>query len=61
MEQNHQSKRVRPEGYKQESHIYSACLSPESVAIHHVHLAGLLARFLFTAFPSRFRGTVAAV
>ena len=33
--------------------MYSACLSPESFAIHYMHLAGLLACFLFTAFPSR--------
>jgi hypothetical protein len=33
--------------------MYSACLSPESVAIIDLYLAGLLACFLFTAFPSR--------
>ncbi len=38
--------------YKKENHIYSACLSPESVATN-IYLAGLLACFLFTAFPSR--------
>jgi hypothetical protein len=61
MDQNHQSKRVQQEGYKQESHIYSACLSPESVAIHHVHLAGLLACSCLLPSHPALSGTVAAV
>jgi len=32
--------------------LYPACLSPESLAMNKFYLAGLLARSLFSTFPS---------
>ncbi len=61
MNKNHRSKRVRSEGHKQENHIYPACLSPESVAIHRMHLAGLLACSCLLPSRPAGSGTVAAV